>query len=84
MNKNKQSNILEYYYQFLREIEVIKSYLIEFKKNSSMKSKIYPDNCLVSGLNYYPLFLSHMKKLHSMPSMVIDRYSKKKIILYFN
>lgn len=53
INRYKRSNVVEYCYQFLRELESIKSYLVEFEKNGSMKLKVYLDNCSVGGSNCY-------------------------------
>lgn len=43
--------MVEYCNQFLKKIEVIKPYLVEFKKDGCMKSKIYPKDCAVRGSN---------------------------------
>ena len=52
--------MVEYCNQFLREIEAIKPYLVEFEEDSSMKSKIYPEDCAVRGSNRQPIiFITH-------------------------
>lgn len=53
---------MEYYNQFLKKIEVIKSYLVEFEEDSFMKSKIYLENCKVRDLNWrLIIFITHDK-----------------------
>lgn len=32
-------------------MEDLKHYIVEFKKDETMKSKVYPDNCIVEDLN---------------------------------
>lgn len=46
--------MVEYYNQFLRKIKAIKIYLAVFKEDSSIKSKIYSENCIIRGLNKLP------------------------------
>lgn len=53
---------MEYCNQFLREVEAIKLYLVEFEEDGSMKSKIYLENCAVGGLNWRPIiFITYDK-----------------------
>lgn len=39
--------MIKYHYKLLEEIKVIKSYLIEFEKDDSMKSKVYLKDCAI-------------------------------------
>lgn len=43
--------MVEYCDQFLRKVEVIKPYIVEFEKNSSIKPKIYFKNYTIGGIN---------------------------------
>ena len=43
--------MVEYCNQFLKEIKVIKSDLVKFEEDGSMKSKIYLESCILKGLN---------------------------------
>lgn len=52
IDEHERSDVVEYRHQFLREIEIIKPYLVEFKKDGSMKSKVYPEDCAVGGSNH--------------------------------
>ena len=40
---------MKYYYQFLEEIKVIKSYLVKFQKDDFMKSKVYLKNNIIKS-----------------------------------
>ena len=56
--------MVEYCIQFLREIEAIKPYLVEFKEDGFMKSKIYPEDYAVGGSNRQPIiFITHDKSI---------------------
>ena len=57
MDINDQIRV-EYYNQFLREIEAVKSYLIKCEEDGSMKSKIYTDDCAIKVQIDGQLFLS--------------------------
>lgn len=50
---HKQSNVVDYYYQFLGEIKAIKAYLVKFKEDSFIKSRINLKNYAIGGLNCY-------------------------------
>ncbi len=43
--------MIDYQNQFLGKIKAIKPYLVEFKKDSSIKSKIYLKYFVVRGTN---------------------------------
>ena len=44
---HERPDVVEYRNQFLREIEAVKPYLVEFEEDGSVKSKIYPEDCAV-------------------------------------
>lgn len=37
--------------EFIRKIEELKPYMIEFEENNVMKDKIYQSDCIVRGKN---------------------------------
>lgn len=43
---------MKYHKQFLIEIKIINPYLIKFKENSFIKSKIYLEDCVIRDLNW--------------------------------
>ena len=43
--------MVKYYNQFLKEIQAIKPYLIEFDKDGFIKPKIYLENYIVKSVN---------------------------------
>ncbi len=57
MDRHKQINIVEDHTKFLKKIEKLKPYIIEFFENGIRKSKIYPFNCIVRGENCQPLII---------------------------
>ena len=51
VNGHEQANIVKDYKNFLKRLEELKSYMVEFEKGSTMKLKIYPANCVVRGIS---------------------------------
>lgn len=45
IDKYKEANIIKDHKNFLKRLEKLKLYILEFDKNSTMKSKIHPINC---------------------------------------
>lgn len=72
---------MEYHNQFLREIEAIKPYFIEFEKDSSIKSKIYLENYAIKGLNLQPIiFIIHNKSIFNVNNCQRQVWQKKTIL----
>lgn len=47
---------------FFKKIEELKSYIVEFDKNSAIKPKVYPSNCTVRGNNQWSIIvITHNK-----------------------
>ena len=42
---------------FLRKMEELKPYMVEFEENSAMKDKIYPSDYAVHSNNYRPIIV---------------------------
>lgn len=40
---------------FLKKIEIRKIYLVKFKEDSSIKPKIYIEDCVVRHVNWWPI-----------------------------
>ena len=55
INEHKWSDIIKDYNNFLKKIEKLKRFIIEFKENDIIKVKIYLSNCKVGGLNQCPI-----------------------------
>lgn len=51
MDRYKQSDMVEDHTYFLKKMEELKPYMVEFNKDSIMKPKVYPSNCAVKGKN---------------------------------
>lgn len=51
IDRYKQSNIVEDYKVFLKQIKKLKPYIIEFEKNGVMKPRVYLLDSKISG-NY--------------------------------
>lgn len=51
VHKYKQSDMVEDYIHFLKKMEKLKLYMIEFNKDSTIKLKVYHFNCVVEGKN---------------------------------
>lgn len=63
--------MVKYYHQFWGKIKTIKSYLIKFKKNSFMKSKVYLDDYTVENKIATLWFLSRIIKVFLMLIMIV-------------
>lgn len=51
IDRHEQSDVVEDRKNFLRKMEELKPYMVEFKENSAMKDKIYPADYAVHGNN---------------------------------
>lgn len=52
IDRYKWPDVENYYCQFLKKIEVIKTYLVKFEENSFKKSKVYLNNYIIKSLNW--------------------------------
>ena len=57
LDGHERPNVVEYQAQFLKELEALDPYLVEFCNDSSMEEKVYPSDCAVSGPNKRPVIL---------------------------
>lgn len=57
INRHERLDMVEYRNKFLSEMKALKPYLVEFEEDSSIKSKVYPENCTVRGLEKRPVIL---------------------------
>lgn len=56
-NRYKWPDIVEYRAQFLKELEALSPYLVEFQVDSSIEEKAYPLDCIVNDPNKRPVML---------------------------
>lgn len=49
--------MVEYRKTFLNKMKLLLPYFVEFSNNRSILPKIYPENCVVDGLNRRPIIL---------------------------
>lgn len=57
MDRHEQSNIVEDCKNFLKKIEELKLYIIEFKKNGAIKNNIYLSNYVVYDNDYHQIIM---------------------------
>lgn len=50
INKHKQPNIMKDCANFFKVIKDLKPYIVKFKKNRTIKSKVYHDNYIIRSL----------------------------------
>lgn len=48
---HKRSNVVEDCERFLKKMEELRLYLVEFNENGAMKDKTYPLDCAIGGEN---------------------------------
>lgn len=51
IDRHEWSDIVKDHKEFIKKIEKLKSYMIEFEKDSAMKNKIYLSDCIMGGKN---------------------------------
>lgn len=51
INKHKRSNVVEDHKNFLKKMKKFKDYMVEFEEYGIIKTKTYPFDCVVKGLN---------------------------------
>lgn len=57
INEYKRSNVIKDCENFLKKIEELKPYMIKFKKNVVIKTKIYIFDCKEKRLNLCPIII---------------------------
>lgn len=57
MDKHEKSNIEEDWNNFLRKIEELKSYMVEFFEDNAIKPKVYFSNCIIRNKNCQPIII---------------------------
>lgn len=66
VNGHERSDIVENCANFLKKIEELKSYMVEFFEDGAMKPKVYPSNYVIEGENCQPIILiTHDKCIFS-------------------
>lgn len=59
---HEQPIVIENCANFLKVIKDLKTYVIEFETNKTMKPKLYLNNCVVDGPNWQPVIvITHNK-----------------------
>ncbi len=48
---HERSNVVEDRTNFLRKMEELKPYMVEFNEDGTMRPKVYPPDCAVEGEN---------------------------------
>ena len=54
---HERSDVVEDRINFLRRMEELKPYMVEFDENGAMKPKVYPSDCVVEGENRRPIIV---------------------------
>ena len=76
---HEQSDIVEDWINFLRKMEKLKPYIVEFDENDAMKSKVYPSDCAVKGKNRWPIIIiTHNKCTFSANDGVCKAWTWKR------
>lgn len=57
IDRYEQSDIIEDRKVFLNKIEELKPYIVEFDKDSTIKPKVCPLDCVVGGNNWRPIIV---------------------------
>ena len=57
INGHKQSDVVENCKRFLNKTEDLKSYLVEFNEDDTMKDKTYLPDCAVKGEDCRPIII---------------------------
>ena len=57
VDEYEQSDVVEDYINFLRKMEELKPYMVEFDENGAIKPKIYPSDCTVRRENRWPIII---------------------------
>ena len=70
LNGYERPDVVEYRAQFLKELEALGPYLVEFRDDVSIEEKAYPSDCAVNSPKKDQLFLLHMIKVLFRQMMV--------------
>ena len=54
---HEHSDVVEDCINFLRKMEELKPYMVEFDENGAIKPKVYPSDCTVRGENRRPIIV---------------------------
>lgn len=57
IDKHEQSDVVEDCLNFLKKIEELKPYIVQFNKDGIMKPKACPPNCVVKSENKLPIIV---------------------------
>ena len=57
MDGHERSDVVEDCANFLKTIEELKPYMVEFYENGTMKPKVYPSDCAVGGEDRQPIIV---------------------------
>ena len=57
MDGHERSDVVEDRIHFLKKMEELKPYMVEFNENGTMKPKVYPSDCAVEGKNRRPVIV---------------------------
>ena len=55
INGHKRSDVVEDCKNFLKKMEELKPYMVEFEEDGAIKAKTYPSDCAVEGPNQRPI-----------------------------
>lgn len=81
MDKHKHFDVFEDYANFLKIIKNLKPYMIEFEKDRIIKTKVYPDDCIIKSQNWHPvIIITHDKCIFLVNNIVRQVWTKKKDI----
>lgn len=76
---HERSDVLEDCKNFLRRIEELKSYMVEFEKDGAIKEKVYPSDCAVEGEKQQPIIIiTHDECTFSAKDGIRKAWTQKK------
>lgn len=75
---HEQSDVVEDCKNFLRKMEELKPYTVEFEENGAMKDKIYPCDCAIHGNDCRPVsVITHDECTFSANDGIRKAWSRK-------
>ena len=57
VDRHKRADIVKDYKDFLKRLDKLKPYMVEFEEDGTMKPKIYPFDCAVRGDKRRPIIV---------------------------
>ncbi len=57
MDGHEKPDVVEDRTHFLKKMEELKPFLVEFNEGGTMRSKVYLPNCVVGGKDYRPIIV---------------------------